>query len=349
MTQKKIIILINTITPYQLDFFESLKKKINLKIIFYSKNYINYNFKFKKKKYHVLLNEKKDPLKTIFREINQFNPDLIIFGGYRLKFSSKIITVLKDRKIPFLYWLENLDQNKYLKYKLVNHLISKKIKKSNGVLAVGKSAQNLYSKNCDNVINLPYSIKIDKAKKKFSYKNNKINFLFVGQLIKRKGLHIILNAFDNLNEEERKKVSLSIVGEGDLKNYLRKFMIKKSFIKYHGFVFGNKLSAIYENSDILIFPSIFDGWGVVPMEAMSKSLSLIISEKAGVSEILKNNKNGFIIPPNTKELLKIVKRCIKNRKIIASQGLRNRKLILNSNCNSKNASTYLIKNISKII
>ena len=349
MIQKKIIILINTVTPYQIDFFESLKKKVNLKIIFYSKNYVNYKFNFKKKKYHVLLNEKIDSLKTIFTEINDFNPDLIIFGGYRLKFSSKIIRVLNDRKIPFFYWLENLDKNQYLKYKLVNHLISKKIKKSNGVLAVGKSAQNLYSKNCDNVINLPYSIKIDKAKKKFFYNNNKINFLFVGQLIKRKGLHFILNAFDNLTEEERKKVTLNIVGEGVLKNHLRKFMIKKSFIKYYGFVFGNKLSKIYENSDILIYPSVFDGWGVVPMEAMSKSLSLIISEKAGVSEILKDNKNGFIISPNTKELLKIIKRFIKNRKIIASQGLRNRKLILNSNCNSKNASAYLIKNISKII
>ena len=48
--KKKIIILLNTITPYQLNFFEELKKKVDLKIIFYSKNYDNYKFNFKKKK-----------------------------------------------------------------------------------------------------------------------------------------------------------------------------------------------------------------------------------------------------------------------------------------------------------
>ena len=50
--KKKIIILLNTITPYQLNFFEELKKKVDLKIIFYSKNYDNYKFNFKKKKSH---------------------------------------------------------------------------------------------------------------------------------------------------------------------------------------------------------------------------------------------------------------------------------------------------------
>ncbi len=49
-SKKKFIILINTVTPYQLNFFEELKKKVDLKIIFYSRNYDNYKFNFKKKK-----------------------------------------------------------------------------------------------------------------------------------------------------------------------------------------------------------------------------------------------------------------------------------------------------------
>ena len=85
------------------------------------------------------------------------------------------------------------------------------------------------------------------------------------------------------------------------------------------------------------------------MEAMSKSLSLIISKNAGVSEILKDKKNGFTILPNTKELYLAIKKCIKNPMIIKSQGLRNQKLISGSIYNSEISSNYLTKKISKLI
>lgn len=348
-SKKKIILLINTVTPYQIDFFESLRKKVNLKVIFYDKKYKNYKFNFKKKNYQIFLNPKKDSLKDILIEIKKFKPNLIIFGGYRLKHSSKIITYLKEGDIKFYYWLENLNKKNFFKYKLVNFLIRKKIKLSNGVLSVGKIAKKLYSEKFKNVINLPYSIKIISNKKKSYFSNGKINFLFVGQLIERKGLHLMLDAFDKLSQDEKKRIQLHIVGEGNLKKKLKKFQIKNNFIKYYGFLFGKALDKIYEKSDVLIFPSIFDGWGVVPMEAMSKSLSLIISKNAGVSEILKDKKNGLNILPNTKELYSAIKKCIKNPMIVKNQGLRNQKLISDSICNSEISSNYLIKKISKFI
>ena len=171
----------------------------------------------------------------------------------------------------------------------------------------------------------------------------------MGQLIERKGLHLMIDAFDKLSQDEKKRIKLHIVGEGNLKKKLKRFEIKNNFIKYYGFLFGKALDKIYEKSDVLIFPSIFDGWGVVPMEAMSKSLSLIISKNAGVSEILKDKKNGFTILPNTKELYSAIKKCIKNPMIVKNQGLRNQKLISDSICNSEISSNYLIKKISKLI
>ena len=50
ISQKKILFIINTVTPYQLDFFNKLSKYVNLRVIFHSKNYVNYKFNFKKKK-----------------------------------------------------------------------------------------------------------------------------------------------------------------------------------------------------------------------------------------------------------------------------------------------------------
>ncbi len=236
---------------------------------------------------------------------------MVIIGGYRLKYSLKIKSFLKSNGIKFFYWLENLNKNNLIKYNIVKLLIANRARESNGILTIGEDAKKLYRKFNKNVINLPYSIKVRSRIKKIFFKNKKINFLFVGQLIERKGLHYIFSAFNSLSLEEKKKIKLHIVGEGNLKNKLIKFINENSFVEYHGFLSGKKLEKIYSISDILIFPSIFDGWGVVPMEAMEQSLSVILSKNAGVSEIIKNKKNGYIIEPNTKSLLKTIKICIK--------------------------------------
>ena len=59
----KILFFINSPTPYQLQFFDSLQSVMDLKVIFHEKNLSNYDFKFKKKKYDFFLeNSKKNKL-----------------------------------------------------------------------------------------------------------------------------------------------------------------------------------------------------------------------------------------------------------------------------------------------
>ncbi len=220
--RKKVIFIINTVTPYQIDFFEKLANYVDLNVIFYSKNYQNYNFNFKKKKNHFFLCHKKKPVDFFCKFIQKVNPDLVIFGGYRLKYNSRFISYIKKKKIKFFYWLEKLNERNYLKYKFTKYLISKKINKADGVLAVGSNAKKMYSKYNKNTINFPYSIKTQKQNKKNYFNNKKINFLFVGQLIERKGLYFIIKAFSLLTLKEREKIKLNIVGEGNLKKKIKK-------------------------------------------------------------------------------------------------------------------------------
>ena len=83
------------------------------------------------------------------------------------------------------------------------------------------------------------------------------------------------------------------------------------------------------------------------MEAMSNSLSLIISKTSGISEILKNKNNGFLIEPNETALYKALKKCLNNKSMIKKQG-NNRRLILNSVFNTKNATKFLLKKLFNI-
>ena len=100
--RKKVIFIINTVTPYQIDFFEKLANYVDLNVIFYNKNYQNYNFNFKKKKNHFFLSHKKKPVEFFYKFIQKINPDLVIFGGYRLKYNSRFISCIKKKKIKFL-------------------------------------------------------------------------------------------------------------------------------------------------------------------------------------------------------------------------------------------------------
>ena len=72
-------------------------------------------------------------------------------------------------------------------------------------------------------------------------------------------------------------------------------------------IFGNlkkeKLSEIYLNSDILVLPSIEDGYGMVVPEAMSYGTIPFVSKNAGAADLISNNKNGFLYNINNSDEL----------------------------------------------
>jgi glycosyltransferase involved in cell wall biosynthesis len=344
----KILFFINTPTSYQIDFFIELEKLCNLKIIFYSKYYKNYNFVLKNQKNFFFLEKKSNAISTIKKIINNFNPDFTVIGGYRLKYIDQIIQLIIKNNKKYVFWLERLNAENSLKFRLVNYLIKKKVKKSHGILCVGNDAKINYQKFNKSVINLPYSINMDKFKrKKFFFINNKINFLYVGQLIKRKGINHILNAFNHLSDENKKKISLTIVGDGPYKKKIINLSKYEKYISYKPFLNQKKLIPIFFKNDVFIFPSIFDGWGVAPTEAMASKMSLIVTKNVGMSEIL-NKKKTKIINYSNAQLLKAIEKTINIQSNIVKEGNFNSKLIKSSLCNVKHSTKYFIKFLKKL-
>ena len=86
------------------------------------------------------------------------------------------------------FWLEGLDNEKLLKYKIVKYLITKKINRSSGVFAVGEQARKFYRKINSNVINLPYSINVNNFNKKIFSKTTKLILCLLGNLLREKVL-----------------------------------------------------------------------------------------------------------------------------------------------------------------
>ena len=164
-SNKRVLFLINTITSYQNNFYFELSKLINIKVIVLNRKHKNYNFKLIQDFYEYLDNQnnKKNKLKKI---IDYFNPTHIIFGGYRLDNSFFIKKLISKKKVKTYYWLERLNQKKNLKLSILKILLRKILKNADGIIAIGTEAKNFYKDFNTNVINIPYSIKVEKTSKK---------------------------------------------------------------------------------------------------------------------------------------------------------------------------------------
>ena len=117
-----------------------------------------------------------------------------------------------------------------------------------------------------------------------------------------------------MKEIKEENFKLTIVGNGAYAKEILKLTNHFKNFKYYKFLKQNKLNSLYQKSDVLIFPSLFDGWGVVPIEAMLNNLFIIISKNCGVSEIIKNSKNIILPSVNKIELKRSINYCIKNTK-----------------------------------
>lgn len=74
-----------------------------------------------------------------------------------------------------------------------------------------------------------------------------------------------------------------------------------------------EIPSILSNQDILILPSIYDGWGAVVNEALQSGLYVISSNQCGAKDLLKDPRCGKIFESgNFKQLSQIMKDCVEH-------------------------------------
>lgn len=334
----KILFYINSPSSYQFDFFESLKiKNINFHVIFQDKEIKNFKWKFRTNKWSTYL-DKKNKKKHFLKLIKKTEPNIIVLGGYNLSFN---YLLKKFTDIKKVYWLERVNESNLIKKFIRRKFLLNELKDASAILAIGKKAKKFYSKFNKKVFNLPYSI-LPNSKNYKKKESQTVNFLFVGQFVKRKGLDRLINVIEN---NYINNARFTFVGDGPLKAKIKTMAAKKN-ISYFGFLNKSKLSKIYNENDVLILTSNFDGWGVVVIEAMRQKMTVISSKSVGASlDLIKNKYNGIIVDNQNRSILKAIHYCLTNLKLIKKWGIINRNIFKKSLCNSLNAS----KEFNKII
>jgi glycosyltransferase involved in cell wall biosynthesis len=118
--------------------------------------------------------------------------------------------------------------------------------------------------------------------------------LYVGQLIERKGLDLLVEACGRLARRGF-RFSLVLVGEGQVADALRRLAAQVSLQDLH--IFPNQspetINVIYRSANALIFPTIEDVWGLVVNEAIWAGLPVLCSKYAGCAQELVDESNIF--------------------------------------------------------
>lgn len=341
--KKKLLFFISSYSNYLNDFVGTLEKKFEVKVFLTQNNTTFTSYKLSEKKNYSLIRSK-----NFKKKIEQFSPDIIIVGGFKHFLIEKILKYKEKKNIKLYLWLERINKNFILKNKIYSILYKRVFNSCNGVMAIGKEAFNYYKRLNKNTFLIPYNIDFDIFKKN-KCKNSEINILYVGQLIERKGISFILKALKNIDKEISKKLKITFVGNGLYEKKILSFRDKNKIfdVKIHKFLSRKKLINIYQNNNIFLFPSLYDGWGVAVMEAMASGMAIIISKNCGMAEFIKNKRNGIIIDTNSEEISYAIKYYYNNPKLITDHGIKNLKLSKNSLLNSSKAVKAFFKFIQR--
>jgi glycosyltransferase involved in cell wall biosynthesis len=265
--------------------------------------------------------------------LNKYQLDLVHFPHFNVPifYRKKFVVTIHDLILlhfptlrgttldPFLYWF------KFWMYKIV---IRFAIKRSEKIVTVSEFTKRDIIANyfinpqkisvtyeaCDDFCNwLPE--KEDQVLKKYAIM--KPYLLYVGNAYPHKNLEKLVSAFHEL----RKKIldiHLVLVGKEDyFFKKLKERIAEKNQgagIIFTGFISDAELDIFYKNALIYVFPSLYEGFGLPPLEAMARGVPVISSDHPCMQEIL--GKSAFYFKAkNEKEITKKLIETINNSEL----------------------------------
>lgn len=332
----KILWLTNIPSPYRVNFFNELGKNCELTVLFEKnasterdsswKNYRFENFE------GIILPGKSMGIDTAFcpgvvKYILDKSYNHIIVTNFTDFTGMLAISIMRVCGIK--YWLESDGGFAKSGKGFVENVKKHFIKNANLYLSTGKSHDKYYLKygaTRDRIKRYPFSsvyakdvlktvLPIEKKqqlKDELGIQEQKV-VVAIGQFIHRKGFDVLMDACEGLDENvgiyfiggKPTKDYLDLIAEKNLKNiYFKDFMSKTEIFKF------------CKASDVFVLPTREDIWGLVINEAFASGLPVISTDHCGAAiELIKNGKNGYIVPvENSLILREKIKRVLNDNK-----------------------------------
>jgi glycosyltransferase involved in cell wall biosynthesis len=286
---------------------------------------------------------------TIVFELIKLKPDVLIINGYTDPTTWFAFAVARLLKIPIIHWTEGIKEPNSVLGKMTRPLRMLFIKKPDAVVVPGKLSKDYVTSFgvesskvffAPNAIDNGLFVRISDrcAASKHSFKDqlglsDEIIILYVGQLIERKGLKYLLQAYSRI-EKERDDIALLVLGRGpqesNLRNLadflgIRRFKIMRPGLRLE------ELIAIYSAADIFVLPTLEDVWGFVINEAMICGLPVVSTRSSQAAlEMVHSGENGYVIKEgDSEELYVALKNLIRDPTERERMGSRSKEIAMN--------------------
>lgn len=180
-----------------------------------------------------------------------------------------------------------------------------------------KKTLSLYPNSIAPISVVPYGFPNVSSIREYSPINNRpLKLLFVGSLSQRKGIANIFEAMEQFGNN----VQLTVVGQKVVDNCkpLNEGLKKHTWIPS---LPHNEILALMQKHDVLVFPSLFEGFGLVITEAMSQGVPVITTERTAGGDFIIHGKNGWLIEPgSTHELVVTIQDILQNNDALFAIG-----------------------------
>jgi len=156
---------------------------------------------------------------------------------------------------------------------------------------------------CPNGIDEVFDKQINRA----AEQNEVPKILFLSNLIESKGLFVLLDACSILQQKGILFECNFVGAEGDICESQFNYLVNKKQLSdrvhYLGKKFGQEKYELFEQADIFAFPTFFECFGLVNLEAMQSYLPIVSTSEGGIPDIIENGVTGFLVPPKDAEAL----------------------------------------------
>jgi len=154
--------------------------------------------------------------------------------------------------------------------------------------------------------------------------------LFIGRLVYRKGLHVLIKAFSRI--ASKRDIKLYVIGKGYMEIPAR--ILAKTYgvdnkIHFLGVIPEHIKPNIYRKAKIVVVPSIFnESLGIVALEAMASGRPVIASNVGGLSELIVNGETGLLVEPGDEDSIgEAIEKLLEDKNLRLKLGNNARKII----------------------
>jgi len=218
----------------------------------------------------------------------------------------------------FLYYSKSINvgtfhaahENGSISYSLSRPLLRSWVKKLHGRIAVSTAARGLVERYFPGHYDIiPNGVDVERFRAEVPCPPEILAarpyVLFVGRFEDRKGLPVLLQAFQVL-KARRPELSLVIVGEGNRRKEYEAWVRSRTVPGVHfvGYVRGSLLPAYYQHAAVYCAPNTGnESFGIVLLEAMAAGAPVVASNIEGFSAVVTDGVDGVLFPPRDPEAL----------------------------------------------